>query len=68
PSYISNVSAANGFSGAFKSLDIAISEFEKDYIQKALAQNDYDKEKTARMLGISTATLYRKIKELKILT
>jgi len=67
PSYISNVSQTSSFPGTFKTLEIAINEFEKDYIQKALAQNEYDKEKTARMLGISTATLYRRIKELKIL-
>ncbi|MCX8056879.1 MAG: sigma-54 dependent transcriptional regulator [Ignavibacteria bacterium] len=55
------------FSSELKSLDLAVSEFEREYIQKALALNDYDKEKTARMLGVSTATLYRRIKELKIL-
>lgn len=68
PAYIKETSKANDEIGSFKTLDLAINEFEKDYIQRALAQNDYDKEKTARMLGISTATLYRRIKELKILT
>lgn len=67
PSYIvsDRVSDLN-LTSEFKSLEIAINEFEKEYIKKALAQNDYNKEKTARMLGVSTATLYRRIKELKI--
>jgi two-component system response regulator PilR (NtrC family) len=67
PSYISLSTSESAAPNEFKSLEEAVSEFEKEYIQKALAQNDYDKEKTARMLGVSTATLYRRIKYLKIL-
>lgn len=67
PEYIAIANTVERSDG-FKSLQTAINEFEKEYIQKALVQNDYDKEKTARMLGISTATLYRRIKELNILS
>ncbi len=68
PSYIISDQVPDlNLASEFKSLEIAVNEFEKEYIRKALAQNDYDKEKTARMLGVSTATLYRRIKELKIL-
>ncbi len=68
PSYIISDRVPDlNLASEFKSLEIAVNEFEKEYIRKALAQNDYDKEKTARMLGVSTATLYRRIKELKIL-
>ncbi len=67
PEYITKTSVIERSDG-FKSLQTAINEFEKEYIQKALVQNDYDKEKTARMLGISTATLYRRIKDLNILS
>lgn len=67
PPYITKATLPESSDG-FKSLQTAINEFEKEYIQKVLVQNDYDKEKTARMLGISTATLYRRIKDLNILS
>lgn len=66
PNYISNTVIIEENVNEIKNLERALNEFEKNYIQKALIQNNHDKEKTAKMLGISTATLYRRIKELKI--
>ena len=36
-------------------------EQELNYLQRALAQTSGDKEKAAELLGISLATLYRKL-------
>lgn len=66
PNYISNTVINEENMTEIKNLERALNEFEKKYIQRALIQNNHDKEKTAKMLGISTATLYRRIKELKI--
>lgn len=66
PNYISNTVINEENMTEIKNLERALNEFEKKYIQRALMQNNHDKEKTAKMLGISTATLYRRIKELKI--
>lgn len=66
PNYISNTAINEENMTEIKNLERALNEFEKKYIQRALMQNNHDKEKTAKMLGISTATLYRRIKELKI--
>ena len=44
----------------------AIDIFEKNFIEKALLENDFDMKKTSKFLKISTRTLYRKIKELNI--
>ena len=40
-----------------------VREQEQAYLNRALAQTGNDKEKTAQMLGISVATLYRKLSE-----
>lgn len=37
---------------------------ERQYLQKVLAENGGDKEKAARLLGISVATIYRKLSEI----
>lgn len=37
---------------------------ERQYLQKVLADNGGDKEKAARLLGISVATIYRKLSEI----
>lgn len=39
-----------------------LEDLEKEYIQKALEQTNYNKSKAAEMLGIDRATLYRKCK------
>jgi len=49
-----------------QTLTEVLSDFERDYIRKMLIQNDFDKEKTSQVLGFSTATLYRRIKDLNI--
>ncbi|MBN2367929.1 hypothetical protein JXC34_02845 [Candidatus Woesearchaeota archaeon] len=48
------------------SYDEALDLFEKEYIQKALKENDYNIQKTAGFLDISERTLYRKISKLNI--
>jgi two-component system response regulator PilR (NtrC family) len=49
-----------------KSLQQAMNELEKTYIERVLRKHNFDKEKTAAILGISLPTLYRRIKELGI--
>ncbi|MDR3626132.1 MAG: sigma-54 dependent transcriptional regulator, partial [Ignavibacteriaceae bacterium] len=48
------------------SLEDSVRKFEKDYILKALENNNFDKEKTADLLKVGLSTLYRKLKELDI--
>ncbi len=48
------------------SLEESVRKFEKDYILKALENNNFDKEKTAELLQVGLSTLYRKLKELDI--
>ncbi|OGU35696.1 MAG: Fis family transcriptional regulator [Ignavibacteria bacterium RIFOXYB2_FULL_35_12] len=48
------------------SLDDSVKSFERDYIVRALENNDFDKEKTADVLKVGLSTLYRKMKELDI--
>jgi transcriptional regulator with PAS, ATPase and Fis domain len=45
------------------SLDDFIKKVEKEYIFKALENNNNDKEKVAKLLDLGLSTLYRKIKE-----
>jgi len=47
-------------------LDASVKSFERDYIVRALENNDFDKEKTADVLKVGLSTLYRKMKELDI--
>ncbi|HWR09462.1 GAF domain-containing protein [Sporomusa sp.] len=57
--------AANGFTQS----ELSLNNLEKEAIMKALAKVNgqaRSKEKAAEMLGISRATLYRKLKEYKI--
>jgi len=49
-----------------RTLSDVLRNFEKDYIHKILTQNEFDKEKTSQILGFSSATLYRRIKDLSI--
>ncbi|UOQ85955.1 helix-turn-helix domain-containing protein [Gracilibacillus salinarum] len=46
-----------------KSLQEAIDQFEKDYIFSALKQNQFNKSKTARELGVSVRNLYYKMEK-----
>ena len=48
------------------SLDDSVRKFEKDFIMRALENNDNNKEKTADALRVGLSTLYRKLKELDI--
>lgn len=51
------------FSG---SLDDSVRKFERDFILRALENNENNKEKTADALKVGLSTLYRKLKELDI--
>jgi len=51
---------------ATSSLRQAMDDFEREYIQRSLSESKGNKEETAERLGIDLATLYRKIKKLKI--
>jgi len=48
------------------SLRQALDSFERDYIQRSLAEHKGNKEATAGALGIDLGTLYRKLKKLKV--
>lgn len=48
------------------SLDESVRKFERDFILRALENNDTNKEKTAEVLQVGLSTLYRKLKELDI--
>jgi DNA-binding NtrC family response regulator len=48
------------------SLRQALDTFERDYIRRSLTENKGNKETTAHNLGVDLATLYRKIKKLRI--
>ncbi len=50
------------------SLRQALDTFERDYIRRSLAENKGNKESAASKLGIDLATLYRKLKKLRIET
>ena len=62
----------------FRSLDVegistsslrqALDGFEREYIRRSLAENKGNKEATATKLGVDLATLYRKLKKLRIET
>jgi DNA-binding NtrC family response regulator len=48
------------------SLRQAIDDFEREYIRRSLMESKGNKESTAERLGIDLATLYRKLKKLRI--
>ena len=48
------------------SLRQALDEFEREYIRRSLTESKSNKEATAVKLGIDLATLYRKLKKLRI--
>ncbi len=50
------------------SLRQALDTFERDYIKRSLTENKGNKEAAASKLGIDLATLYRKLKKLRIET
>ncbi len=51
---------------ATSSLRQALDDFEREYIRRSMVENEGSKEATAERLGIDLATLYRKLKKLRI--
>lgn len=49
-----------------KRLKVEMKAYERTYIWRVLLTQNWDIKKTAKDLGISLSSLYRKIKELKI--
>lgn len=47
-------------------LELALAEFEKKQIKRVLAQNDYHLTRTAKKLGISRVSLYRRMQKYRI--
>lgn len=56
------------FSGGTQSLREAVKHFERSYIERMLEEHERDKERTAKALGVSLSSLYRKMDELGIPT
>lgn len=58
------------FPNYFKSgsLEDSVKSFEREYILRTLENNQFDKEKTAEILKVGLSTLYRKMKDLDIIT
>ena len=52
--------------GGGESLKDAVRHFEKQFIQQTLGNHAFNKEETAKALGISLSSLYRKFEELSI--
>jgi DNA-binding NtrC family response regulator len=50
------------------SLRQALDDYEREYIRRSMTENKGNKEATADRLGIDLATLYRKLKKLRIET
>ena len=48
---------------SLNSKDLTLEQLEKDHILKTLSETDHNKTLTAKKLGISSVTLYRKLKE-----
>ena len=55
-------SAADKFIDRAKSGSLTLSELEREYILEVLAECEGSRKKTAAKLGITTATLWRKLK------
>jgi transcriptional regulator with PAS, ATPase and Fis domain len=50
------------------SLRQALDDYEREYIRRSMTENKGNKEAAAERLGIDLATLYRKLKKLRIET
>lgn len=59
-------STFNDSDTSIQSLDEALKIFEKKYITKVLELYDYDKDIVAKILNVSTSTLYRRMQEFDI--
>ncbi|HXG37331.1 MAG TPA: helix-turn-helix domain-containing protein, partial [Bacteroidota bacterium] len=70
PEYIrpANGEVVVPFAGGTQSLREAVKHFERSYIERMLEEHQRDKERTAKALGVSLSSLYRKMDELGIPT
>jgi two-component system response regulator PilR (NtrC family) len=70
PEYIRPVNGevVVSFAGGTRSLRDAVKQFERSYIVRMLEEHERDKERTAKALGVSLSSLYRKMDELGIPT
>lgn len=70
PEYIrpANGEVVVPFAGGTQSLRDAVKHFERSYIERMLEEHQRDKERTAKALGVSLSSLYRKMDELGIPT
>lgn len=66
PEYMQNVGGTGLPMRNGETLKDAVKLFEKQFIQQALSKHKANKEETARSLGISLSSLYRKMEELGI--
>lgn len=70
PEYIrpANGEVAVPFASSGHTLRDAVKHFERSYIERMLDEHERDKERTAKALGVSLSSLYRKMDELGIPT
>jgi DNA-binding NtrC family response regulator len=60
---ISAGSAAQGAAAAPRSVPVTLEELEREHILRVLNESEGNRERTAAILGISSRTLYRKLRE-----
>lgn len=63
PATASAGSAAQGAAAAPRSVPVTLEELEREHILRVLNESDGNRERTAAILGISSRTLYRKLRE-----
>jgi DNA-binding NtrC family response regulator len=63
PVTVSTGSAAQGAAAAPRSVPVTLEELEREHILRVLNESDGNRERTAAILGISSRTLYRKLRE-----
>jgi DNA-binding NtrC family response regulator len=64
--FMSTMTASSGVTACPRGIR-RLADIEREYVQTALATTKWNKKETARLLGISRETLYRKIREYRLL-
>ena len=67
PSGIAVSSSAQAVASAPQSAPVTLEELEREHILRVLSQSDGNRERAAAILGISSRTLYRKLREYETL-